>query len=145
MPLFFFFQSLRFINVLQEVQIRFCEDSKSEKSDPKLPSRWPNHASGRPSEPRSFELFQGCIRPDVLVTRLDTHQCSTRNQISFSDTDMGRQLHSSRRQGNTVRMLSLIRQDVEKNCNRLDVWATLSKRQSLLWKLRVAKVQPSGP
>jgi hypothetical protein len=32
------FQSLRFRNVLQEVQRRFCADSKSEWSNPKLPS-----------------------------------------------------------------------------------------------------------
>jgi hypothetical protein len=31
---------------------------------------------------------------------------------------MGRQLHPSRQQGNTVQKLSLIRQDVEKNYNR---------------------------
>jgi hypothetical protein len=41
---------------------------------------------------------------------------------------MGRQLHSSGRQGNTVHTKSIIRQDVEKNCNRLDVRATLSGR-----------------
>jgi hypothetical protein len=38
---------------------------------------------------------------------------------------MKRQLHPSERQGNTVRMLSLIRQVVEKNCNRPEVRATL--------------------
>jgi hypothetical protein len=43
-----------------------------------------------------------------------------RNQISFLDTDMGRQLHPSGRQVYIVRTLSLIRQDVEKNCNRPD-------------------------
>jgi len=40
---------------------------------------------------------------------------------------MERQLHPLG-QGNIIRMLSLIRKDVEKNCNRLDVRATPSKR-----------------
>jgi hypothetical protein len=84
--------------------------------DPKLPSRQPSHASGRPSVFR-IRTVQGYICPDVMATRPDAHKSSTGNRISFSDTYMGRQLHSSRRQGNTVRTLSLIRQDVEKNCN----------------------------
>jgi hypothetical protein len=40
----------------------------------------------------------------------------------------GRQLHPSGRQGNTVRTLSLIRQDVVKNCNRPDVKVPRSGR-----------------
>jgi hypothetical protein len=55
-------------------------------------------------------------------------QSSTRNWISFSDTDMERQLHPSRHLVYTIRTLSLIRQDVEKNCNRPDVRATPSSR-----------------
>jgi hypothetical protein len=43
------FQSLPFKNVLLKVQRRFYGDSKSEKSDPKLPSGQPIHASERPS------------------------------------------------------------------------------------------------
>jgi len=39
--------------------------------------------------------------------------------------------------------VSLIRQDVEENCNRPNIKATMSGRQSLLWKLRAAEVQPS--
>jgi hypothetical protein len=61
-----------------------------------------------------------------MATRLDVHQSSTRNQIFFTDTDMGRQLHPSQRQGNAFQTLSLIRQDVEKNCNLPDVRATPS-------------------
>jgi hypothetical protein len=76
--------------------------------------------------------------------RLDAHQCSTRNWISFSDTDMGKQLQPSGCQVYTVQTLSLIRQDMEKNCNRPDVRATPSRRQSLLWKLLAAEVQLSG-
>jgi hypothetical protein len=49
------FQSLLFKNMLQEVQRRFCADSKSEKSDPKILSRRSSHAFGRPSVSRSFE------------------------------------------------------------------------------------------
>jgi len=56
-----------------------------------------------------------------MATRLDAHQSSTRNQISLTDTDMGRLLHPSGRHGNIVWTLSLIRQEVEKNCNRTDV------------------------
>jgi hypothetical protein len=59
-----------------------------------------------------------------MATRLHAHQSSTKNLISFIDTDMGRQLHPSGQQGNTVRTLSLIRQDMEENCNLLDVRAT---------------------
>jgi hypothetical protein len=33
----------------------------------------------------------------------NAHQSSTRNQISFTDIDMGRQLHPSGQQGNAVR------------------------------------------
>jgi len=54
----------------------------------------------------------------------NTSKCSSefdKKSISFSETYMGRQLHLSGRQGNTVRTLSLIRQDVEKNCNCPDV------------------------
>jgi hypothetical protein len=108
----------------------------------------------------SESLFQKCVsrssdslvmRPDAYqcpevsnCSRLHPDQCSTRNRISFSDTDMGRQLHPSRRQVYTVQTLFLIRQDVEKKCNRPDVRATPSGRQSLLWKLSAAKVQPFG-
>jgi hypothetical protein len=54
------FESLHFRNVLQEVQRRFCADSKSEKSDPKLPS-------GRPS----VSTVQDSIRSNVSATRPD--------------------------------------------------------------------------
>jgi hypothetical protein len=62
-----------------------------------------------------------------MATRLGAHQCSTSNQISLTDTDMGRQLCPSGRQGYNVRMQSLIRPDVEKNCNRSDVRSTPSR------------------
>jgi hypothetical protein len=62
-----------------------------------------------------------------MATHPDTHQSSTRNRISFSDTYMGKQLHLSRQQGNIVQTWSLIRQDVEKNCNRPAVRATPSR------------------
>jgi hypothetical protein len=84
-----------------------------------------------------------------MATHLDSHQSLRRIRFSFADTYMGRQLHPSGRHGNTVRTRSLIWQDVEKNCNRSDIRATLSRRQgnivrklSLLWKLRVAELQP---
>jgi hypothetical protein len=146
---------------------KFKEDSvqflSEKKSDPKLPSRRPSHASKRPS----MSTVQACIRPDISTTRPDAlqssrriqsssasvrmtwqyhpdaSQCSTSKRISFTNTDMGRQLQPSGRQVYIVCTLSLIRQDVEKNCNRSDVRATPSGRQSLLWKLRATEVQPS--
>jgi hypothetical protein len=72
-----------------------------------------------PSVYRSFELFKGCIRPDVMANRptalqgsrrilrssasvrmkwqyhLDASQCSTSKNIFFADTDMERQLQPS--------------------------------------------------
>jgi len=63
--------------------------------------------------------------------------------IFFAETDMGRQLQPSGQQVYTVRTLSLIRQDVEQICNRLDVKATLLGRQSLFWKLSAAEVVSS--
>jgi hypothetical protein len=44
----------------------------------------------------------------------------------------------------SFRMLSLIRQDVEKNCTHPDIRATPFGCQSLLWKLHAVKVQLSG-
>jgi hypothetical protein len=114
------FQSLHLWKMVQDAQRRSYADFKSEKSDPKLPSGPHSHASRCPSMSRSFEQFkvafvwtsQQCVRTLIKVW--------PENRISFSDTDMGRQLHPSGRQGNTVRTLSLIRQDVEKNCNYSD-------------------------
>jgi hypothetical protein len=158
---------------------KFKKDSvqflNQKKLDPKLLSGWSNHASGRPSVSRRFELFKlasvrmcACIRPNVLATRPnalqssrkiqrssasvrttwqyrpDISQCLTSKRISFADTDMGRQLQPSIRQVYTVWTLSLIRQDVEKNCNHPDVRAKPSRRQSLLWKLSATEVQLSG-
>jgi hypothetical protein len=101
---------------------------------------WPSHASGCPS----LSTVQACIRPDVSATRpnalqssrrilrssasvrttwqyhLVANQCSIRKRISFADIDMGRQLQPPGRQVYIVRTLSLIRQDMEKNYNRLD-------------------------
>jgi hypothetical protein len=108
-----------------------------------------------------LQIVQGCIRLDALQSlrsfqrssasvhttwqyRPDASQSSRRIKFSFIDTDLGRQLQSSRRQAYTVWTLSLIRQDVEKNCNHLEARATASGRQSLLWKLCAAEVQPFG-
>jgi hypothetical protein len=117
------------------------------KSDPKLPSRCP-------SVSRRFKLFKlafvrtlkqhvrTLFRVSEEIQRSsasvwttwqylrDVCQCSTSKRISFADTDMGRQLQSSRRQVYTVHTLSLIRQDVKKNCNHTDVRATPSKGHS---------------
>jgi hypothetical protein len=109
------------------------------------------HLSGRrgysvrtPISVQKLRTVQDCICSDISATRPDDIQCSTRKRISFTDTDMGRELHPSGRLVYTVWTLSLIRQDVKKNCNRPDVKTTPFECQSLLWKLRSAEVQPSG-
>jgi hypothetical protein len=80
------------------------------------------------------------IHSDVSATCPNTFQCSTSKRISFPNTYMGRQLQPSGRRSHSVWMLSLIRQDVQISCNRLD--ASLHCQD--LWKLRAAGVQPSG-
>jgi hypothetical protein len=114
----------------------FKEDSMQFPSQKKLDPN--SHASRRPS----MSTVQACIHPDVTVTcpdalqssrrilhssasvwmtwqyHPDANQCLASKRISFTDTDIGRQLQPSRHQVYTVRMLSLIRQDVGKNCNR---------------------------
>jgi hypothetical protein len=97
-----------------------------------------------PISVQKLRTVQGYIHSDVPTTGLDIIQCSTSKRISFADTDMGRQLQLSGRQVYIIRTLSLIRQDVEQICNRPSVRFTPSGRQSLLWKLRTAKVQLSG-
>jgi len=57
---------------------------------------------------------------------------------------MGRQIQFSESQVYTVRTLSLIRQNVEKNYYHPEVRVTPSGRHSLLWKLRAIEVQPFG-
>jgi hypothetical protein len=98
-----------------------------------------------PISVQKFWIVQGCIRSGVSATRPNAHHCLTRNRLSFLDTDMGRQLHPSGRQGNTVWTLSLIRKErgeelqpsgrslyygiyVQHKCNRPEARATLSGR-----------------
>jgi hypothetical protein len=108
---------------------RFCAGFKTEKLNPFHPSRRPcqpsthssvkQHPSGRHGysvrtliSVQKLQTILGCIYLDVSATRPDPIQCSTSKRISFADTDMGRQLHTSKRQVYTIRMLSLKRQDV---------------------------------
>jgi hypothetical protein len=56
---------------------------------------------------------------------------------------MGRQLQPSGRRGYFAKMLSLIRLDVKKIYDHLDVSLHCSDAQPLLWKLHAAEVQPS--
>jgi hypothetical protein len=87
-----------------------------------------SHASGHPSVSRRFEQFK------VAFIRMSWQHIRThirvRKIIRFpSHTHIWeRQLHPFERQGNTVRTRSLIRQDVEKNCNHPDIRATQSRR-----------------
>jgi hypothetical protein len=63
-----------------------------------------------------------------MATRPNVLQGSRRIRFSFTDTYMGRLFHPFGQQGNTIQTRSLKRQDVEKNCNRLDVMAIASGR-----------------
>jgi hypothetical protein len=45
----------------------------------------------------SLRIVPGCIHPDILATRPDPSQCSTRKRTSFQNTDLGRPLQPSRR------------------------------------------------
>jgi hypothetical protein len=92
------------------------------------------------SDAHQCQEAEGCICPDVMATHPGALQSSRRIRFSFEDTYMGRQLHPLGRQGNTIRTRSLIRQYMEKNCNRLDVKATIMK----ITCSRVATVQTLG-
>jgi hypothetical protein len=119
------------------LQRRFCAEFKTVKSDPLHPSGCPcqpsehssvkQHPFGRrgysvrtPISVQKLRTIQGFIHSNVLATCPDDIQCSTSKRISFADTDMGRQLQPFDRQVYTVWTLSLIRQDVEQICNRMD-------------------------
>jgi hypothetical protein len=86
----------------------------------------------------------GCICLDISATRPDAIQCLTSKRISVPNTDIGRQLQPSGRRSYSVRTLSLIRQDVQKVFNGPDVSLHCLDAHSILWKLRVVEVQPSG-
>jgi len=119
---------------------KFQVDSNSEKSDPKIPfgrSLVKQHPSRRRElsvrTPISIEKCQtilDCICPDVMATRSDALQSSRRIQCSST------LVNPFERSGYSVRTLSLIMQVVQKTFNHLDA-------QTLLWKLRTAKVRPS--
>jgi hypothetical protein len=130
------FQSLHFRNVLQEVQRRFCVDSKSKKLNPKHPSKLlsvinihPDDMAipfGCPSVSKSFELLKvASVRTSQQHVRA---LISVRHKIEFPGKTVayiqtsglhrldaildkarrGEELQPSRRQGNTVRTLVLI-------------------------------------
>jgi hypothetical protein len=98
--------------------------------------------SSQRSQIPSFRLNGPVMRldahqcPEVLnCSRLhpSAHHCLTRNRISFSDRDIGRQLHLSGRQVYTVWMLSLISKTWRRittirtsGQHRLDAWPTPS-------------------
>lgn len=95
------FQSLRFRYVLQEVQRRFCVDSKSKMSDPKLPSERLIHASGCPLVSRRFEQFK------LASIRTSQQRVRTLFRVPEESTI---QMHPSERRGNTVWTLFNVRQ-----------------------------------
>jgi hypothetical protein len=153
-----YIQSLHFSYVLQEDSV---QNSRQWSSSPLHPSEWlgiPSKRSSVKQHPSErLELFvqtpiciqklrivPGYIRLDVSATNPDAFQCSTSKRISFPNTDIRRQLQPSGRLSYSVWTLSLIRQDMQKSCNHLDVILHCPDAQSLLWKLRAAEVQPSG-
>jgi hypothetical protein len=76
----------------------------------------------RPDTLQSLRSFQHSSASvwTMWQYRPDASRSLRRIRFSFTDTNMGRQLHTSGRQVYTVWTPSLIRQDVEKNCNRPD-------------------------
>jgi len=134
-----------FKKAISSVQGRFCADSNSEKSDPKLLSGQPSitsghfsvsnirpddvaKPSGRPSVSRSFEQFKfAYVRTSWQHVRM---LFRVLEESYF-------QVHSSGQRGNTVRMPVSVWQVKrfplqthiwEDNCNRLDVRSTPSER-----------------
>jgi hypothetical protein len=152
-----YIQSLHFDYVLQE---DYVQNSRQWSSNPLHPSWWRGIPSGCSSIKQHLfgqrELFSrtsiciqklwtvpSCIRSNVSATRLDAFKCSTSKKISFSNTDMGRQLQPSRRRSYSIRMLSLIKQVVQKTFNRPDVSIYYLDAHTLLQKLCAVEVQPS--
>jgi hypothetical protein len=62
-----------------------------------------------PISVEKLRIVQGSICLDVMATCLDALQSSRRIRFSFTDMYMGRQLHPTGRQCNTVRTRSIIR------------------------------------
>jgi len=109
---------------------RFCANSKLEKSDPKLPSGQPRHASGHPSVSRRVKQFK------VASIRTSRQRVQTLiwvwQEIEFpSLTQIWENSYirpDDRATPSGCYPTSWIRPDVKKNCNRPDVRATLSRR-----------------
>jgi len=106
-------------------------DSKSEKSDPKLPSRRLIHASGRPSVSKKFKLFK--------LASIRTSQQRVRTLFRVPE-ESSVQVHPFGRCGNTVRTPFGVRQVKgfpsqtqlwKDSCNRLDDRSTPSYLESL--------------
>jgi hypothetical protein len=115
------FQSLRFRNVLQEVQRRFCTNSKSKKSNPKHPSGRPSITFGR-SSVRNIHL-------DDVAIQFGHPSVSGSFELFKVTTFRMSQQH--------VRTLISVRQEIgfpsqtqiwEDTCIRLDVRSTTSGR-----------------
>jgi hypothetical protein len=138
----------------------FVQFPSKMKSDPKLPSGRPSHESGRPLVSRRFKLFK------LASVRTSQQHIQTLFRVPEESSI---QVHPSGWLGNTVRTPFSVRQVKwfpsqtqiwEDSWNRSDVRSTPfdaifdkarrgeelqpSGHQSLLWKLRAAKVQPSG-
>jgi hypothetical protein len=143
------FQSLRFRNVLQKVQRRFCADSKSKKSDAKLPSGRPSHASECPSVSRSFNCSKlhpsgrssvfGKKSDFLLRHRYEKTVASVRMSglhhpdAILDKASRGEELQPSGRQGNTVQTPVLI---MEFTCSRSATVQTLGQHcldAALIW------------
>jgi hypothetical protein len=103
-----YFQSLHFSYMLQE---DFVQISRQWRSSPLHPSGRCGFPSGRssikhhlsgwrelsvrtPNYVQMLWTIPSCILPDISATCPDAFQCSTSKQISFQNTDMGRQLQT---------------------------------------------------
>jgi len=115
---------------------RFCTDSKSDKSNPLHPS---GHSIVKASSVRTTRTF----RPDLPLCR-EASNCSSNTAGRHSVFDKSKDFFPKNRYGKTVatvwtmyvpvRTLSLIRQVVHTNFNRLNVSLYGLDAQALIWK-----------
>jgi len=131
-----------FRKMFQDVQRRLCADSNSEKSNPKILSGQPSHASERPSTSRS-RTVQGRNHPNVMATRSDTLQSSRRIRVFLHRHIYGKTTASVRttRQHRPDEVHNKARRGEE--LQPFGRQGNTVRTRSLLWKLRAAELQPS--
>jgi hypothetical protein len=104
---------------------RFCENSNSVKLDPKISSEWPRHTSRRPSVSRRFESSR--LHPSGHHGNTSGRSSEFDKESNFLHKHIyGKTAASVRTTWQHRSDVTLIRQDVEKNCNLPDDRATPS-------------------